>query len=248
MRSLFIIFLCVFSFHSQAEILGTKESLFFQRDADNAGKTPDQIHEESIQTYKELLTADINANQHHSLSIVDEGKRTFITEDEARAVYEALITNPVVSSNANKKNYDPQGTTGFCFGRAMFVHLYLASSGLHRASVKKAFVFGSMDGGVWGWHVATTVRSQDPKTKAIKWLVIDSEVGKVIELLDWYEYWRNGSSDDKKLRLFITEAGRFGATPSKYDEDGISGYYYNDYFKDMMSWFDTEFEATLFKK
>ena len=63
----------------------------------------------------------------------------------------------------------------------MFVNLYLASSGLNRASIKKAFVLGSMDGGVWGWHVAAIVKSQDSKTKQTKWVVIDSEIGRVIE-------------------------------------------------------------------
>ena len=246
MKSLAILFLCLLSLSSQAKILGTQESLFEQRDNDNYNKSPEEIYNESLQTYRDFIKTDLQELQHNSVKATDEGKTDYITLTQAKKVYAALISNPVVSSNSAKKNYDPYARTGFCFGRAMFVNLYLAQSGLSRASIKKVFILGSMDGGVWGWHVATTVKSRDSRTNKLKWLVIDSEVGKVVELVEWYNYWRNGSSDDKKLRLYITEAGRFGATPSRYDEDGIKGAYYNDYFNDMMSWFNRDFKADLF--
>lgn len=37
--------------------------------------------------------------------------------------------------------------------------------------------------------------------------------------------------------LYIAEAGKFGAGSSRYDEQGLSDPFYNNYFIDMRNWF-----------
>lgn len=252
MKSLLFLFLFVLSINSyartyKAQILGTQESLFEERNADNEGKTSDQIYKESIDMYKAFVNGELDKEQHQSIAIKDADKATTITMTEANTVYKAINKNPVVSTMKAKKDYDPSKRTGFCFGRAMFGNLYMATSGLNRDSMKKVFILGSMDGGTWGWHVAIAAKGTIGNSKKIQWLVIDPEVGKVVELREWYDFWRNGSSDDGTLRLYITDAGRFGASPSQYDQNGLSDPFYNSYFDDMMTWFEQDFKQEILK-
>jgi hypothetical protein len=146
------------------------------------------------------------------------------------------MSNPVVSLDKYSK-YDPNNKgIGFCFGRAMFLNVYLTMAKFNRSNMKKAFIVGSMSKGSWAWHVTTIVQSQDRSGKEI-WLALDPVVGKVLEVKAWYKYWQP-SSDDGKLRLYIAEAAKLSANPSAYDERGLSDKYYNNYFIDMMKWFD----------
>ena len=146
--------------------------------------------------------------------------------------------NFVVSLYQYEK-YDPknQGIV-FCFGRAMFVHLELAMRNLDRDSIKKAFVVGPMstgDGNSWGWHVTTIAQSEDAQGNEI-WLALDPVTG-LKTLDDWYEEMYNYFSTDKKLKIYVTEAGKFGPSPGFYNHIGLENEFYNSYFTDL----DVEF-------
>ena len=66
-----------------------------------------------------------------------------------------------------------------------------------------------------------------------------------MEVTAWYNYWRDSSSDDKKLRLYISSAGKFGPGAfSIYDEEGMNASYYNEYFSDMLQWFNKGFKKS----
>jgi hypothetical protein len=139
--------------------------------------------------------------------------------------------------------YDPKNEgIGFCFGRAMFIHLELAQFRFDRDSVKKAFVVGPMstgDGGSWGWHVTTIVKSWDARSKKQIWYALDPVVGRRVTLEQWYNTMRSDFSTDKRLKIYITDPGRFGIYPSKYDETHLANRFYNNYFRDMMKWFES---------
>ena len=110
--------------------------------------------------------------------------------------------------------------------------------GLDRDSVKKAIVVGPMVGGQWGWHVTTIVQSKDIFGKKI-WSALDPIMPQAVTLTEWYQIWKLQSSD-QMLRLYITESGRIGPTPSYYSHDALEDPFYNGYFIDMMEWFEKE--------
>jgi hypothetical protein len=236
MKAFLVVFLCVLSLNAQSEILNANDNIFARRDQDNYGKTPTEIMDESIDNYENFVDMDVNADKFSKTALNDADKPTILSMDDAETALNAAETNPVVSLHSYSK-YDPEDKgIGFCFGRAMFVNLYLAMNGFSRANIKKAFVIGPMSNGAWGWHVSTIVQSKTASGKEI-WLAIDPVAGRIMEVQQWYKHWRK-ESDDKKLRLYITEAGKFGpGSYSKYDENAISDDFYNKYFIDMMKWF-----------
>jgi hypothetical protein len=229
----------IFALAAQAQIVKrSTEDLFALRDRDNRGKTPAQIHRESIAQYDAFVALDMNTRQHSPVWWqADAHKPTRITRAQANRTMRAAEQNPVVALYAYSK-YDPQDSgIGFCFGRAMFVDLYLAMNGVNRSNIKKAFIIGPMSNGGWAWHVTTIVESRDNRGNEI-WLAIDPVAERVMEVKEWYNYWYNSASDDKRLRLYITESGKFGAgRNSRYDELSIASNFYNNYFTDMMAWF-----------
>lgn len=219
---------------ASAQISRAMTDFFSQANYDNYRKTPKQVSDESIANYERFVALDVNSPAQTNYSVLDAKKPKALSRANAEKVLRAAEANPVVSLNQYHK-YDPQNQgIGFCFGRAMFVNLYLAQAGFGRANMKKAFVVGPMSGGAWGWHVSTIVQSSHAGKEI--WLAIDPVAGKVMEVKAWYKYWQ-GSSDDGKLRLYIADAGKFGAGSSKYDEQAMRGTFYNNYFKDMMEWF-----------
>lgn len=231
------VFLCVSLAHAQ--IVENRVDLFSRRDMDTRNRTPEQIHADNLS----LITRFTNMNvDDRNGRMVDYEKAKYIRFNDAAKVLNASEANPVVSLSKTRK-YDPQNKgIGFCFGRAMFVHIELIYRGLDRDSIKKAIVVGSMGKGTWGWHVTTIAQSKDRSGRE-QWLAIDPVAGRVMPLQDWYNYWRNGDSDDKKLKLYIAENTRFGAGASWYDDNGIRDPFYNNYFIDLMRWFEDQSKA-----
>lgn len=212
------------------------DDLFRLNASMNLGKTGAQITKESNDNYARFVALNVNSPALTNYSVLDADKVKTITIDQAELALDAAMRNDVVSLDKYSKYDKDNKGIGFCFGRAMFVNLYLAINGVHRANIKKAFVVGPMSRGSWAWHVTTIVQSKDRAGKE-SWLAIDPVMGYVVTVQEWYAHWQK-SSDDGKLRLFIAEAGKFGAGASRYDERGISNPFYNNYFTDMMKWFE----------
>lgn len=236
MKNLFLLFSLSFAFVAQSQVIRPMDDLLSRVSRDNQGKTAAMITRESIMNYDKFVAADVNDPRNTPYSLLDERKPTSLPTEKAVTALKAAMNNEVVSLDHYEKYDKLNKGIGFCFGRAMFVNLYLVMGGFNRANIKKAFVVGPMSKGAWGWHVTTIVQSKN-KSGQETWLAIDPIHYRVMEVKDWYKA-QLGMSDDGKLRLYIAEAGKFGAGSSRYDERGISDPFYNNYFTDMMSWFN----------
>ena len=236
MKNLFVLITLFSAFTAQAQIRRASDNLFNLYQQDIAGKTPAVIQKESWDNYDKFVALDVNGQNMTNYYFQDQNKKTSLTMTKATKVLEAAKANDVVSLHKYHK-YDPANKgIGFCFGRAMFVNLYLVMNKFHRANIKKAFVVGPMSSGSWGWHITTIVQSKNTHGKEI-WLAIDPVVGKVVNVKDWYKEMITNFSDNGKLKLYIADAGKFGAGNSRYDEQGLSDPFYNNYFTDMVNWF-----------
>lgn len=236
MKNLLLLSVLLFTVSVKAQIRSPMDNLFNAYQSDIAGKTKEAIQKKSWENYERFVAVDVNSEKLTNYYFVDQNKKKTLTKLKAERVLTAASENSVVTMHKSHK-YDPDNKgIGFCFGRAMFVNLYLAINGLHRANIKKALVVGPMSGGAWGWHVTTIVESRNSNGKEI-WLTIDPVVGKVIDVKEWYKLMLNSFSDNGKLVLYIAEAGKFGAGSSRYDEKSLSDPFYNNYFIDMRNWF-----------
>jgi hypothetical protein len=231
---------------THAQLVDNDEGLFELAARDTRGVQTAAIHADNLADLQRFISFDVlSMNTDRG---VDAAKPKFLHTADAAEALRTVEANPVVSLYSYNK-YDPRNEgIGFCFGRAMFIHLELLQRGLDRRAVQKAFVVGHMqtpDGGQWGWHVTTIAQSKNAQGKEI-WLAIDPIVGRVIEVSEWYKLMRDSYSTDKKLKLYITHGTRFGPR-GVYDEEQIRNAFYNNYFTDMMKWFDKESRAGRYK-
>lgn len=224
---------------AQAKLYSTKENLFYEAQYDTYSKSTAQINQDNLKHIREFIADDYNNE------IRDYGEAQNLPRYVARDVIRVAERNPVVGLWAYSK-YDPKDQgIGFCFGRAMFTHIELAFRDFDRDYIKKAFVVGSMstgDGNSWGWHVTTIAQSRDSEGNEI-WLAIDPVTG-VKTLREWYQEMYTNFSTDKKLKIYVTEAGRFGPSAgSAYNQGVVTEEFYNEYFKDMLNWFDENYKV-----
>jgi hypothetical protein len=230
-----------------AQIYSANVDLYDQYDRDTWRKSSRQVVKESLDEYARFMQIDVHRNHIHAAR--DFNKPKNLGPRDAALVLRETERNPVVSMYMNDK-YDPnEEGIGFCFGRAMFVNMYLAMKGFHRGSMLKAFVVGPMKTGdiTWGWHVTTIAQSIDAQTGKKIWIAIDPILDTVTEVTAWYKEMRRLSSDGK-LRLYITDVAKFHIGPSRYDETHLSIPWYNNYFNDMLRWFEKEArQGTRFK-
>lgn len=234
-RFSFLFFVVLFSATSlQAKIWSEKVNLMNQQYIDTYYKTPEQIDASNREHLKQFIDIEVEGRSDIRINNVDADDAKFLNPRIARDVLRVLDYHPVVSLyNYNK--YDPKNQgIGFCFGRAMFVHLELAMRNLDRDSIKKAFVVGPMstgDGNSWGWHVTTIAQSKDRNGNEI-WLALDPVTG-LKTLKQWYEEMYEYFSTDKRLKIYVTEAGKFGPSPGFYSHPQLEHEFYNNYFNDL---------------
>jgi hypothetical protein len=223
---------------ASAQLFRPLDNLDAIYDYDVRGRSAKDVQALSIRQYQDFIALDINSQQFNPHFNRDDKKAQFMTKSTAEKALQAALYNPVVNLYMTQK-YDPDNRgIGFCFGRAMFIDLYLSINNFNRGSIKKAFVVGPMRTGssTWAWHVTTIVQSKDRSGKEI-WLAIDPIMDKVMEITAWYKETLKLSTDGK-LRLYITEAGKFAQIPTRYDYQTFNHPYYNNYFRDMLQWFE----------
>lgn len=153
-----------------------------------------------------------------------------LSRTELDALYLKASTNPV-ADYANVKRYDPKGNIGFCFGRAMNVHLEALRAGVAQENVKKVWAVGTMKANniLWQHHVATMVRGEDKL-----WYVLDPEYNKVLSLRDWMKEVKQMDTNGK-LMFYATDAGRWGVYDSSgYLASTLKDPFYNNYFEDLL--------------
>ncbi len=105
---------------------------------------------------------------------------------------------------AKLAKYDPTGIIGFCFGRAMAVHLLARRMGLSETSVRKLFIVGdlrSAEAPEWRFHVTTLVRGA-----AGRWYAIDPILEGPLPVEDWIARVQGTWDKQKKARLYLTPA------------------------------------------
>lgn len=102
--------------------------------------------------------------------IVEESPQTLstLTQEQLARVLTHVSEHPVASL-ASLPRYDHQPTgignreIGFCFGRAMAVHLTARRMGLFEDSIRKIFLAGDLKNGTirWRFHMATLLKGDD---------------------------------------------------------------------------------------
>lgn len=189
----------------------------------NNNLTPAQVDAQNKQA-----VLDLKAEKIESIP----GRLDAITKEQAHAVLEELLKNPVAGP-AGRKKYDADGARGFCFGRAAFVHLELIARGVNKRALRKLFAVGPMNTGTinWQFHVTTIVPGKDGK-----WLTIDPVIGSIVDIDAWMKQISSYSTD-KKLKFYITGAAKMGASSPKYSPVNFKNEFYNGYFIDLMAWF-----------
>ncbi|OQW52795.1 MAG: hypothetical protein A4S09_08095 [Proteobacteria bacterium SG_bin7] len=183
------------------------------------------------QTKKDSLQVQADSFSEMEQLLKKESSRDGVTPKQADRIYRMILNHPVISPHMEPL-YDPEDNVGFCFGRAMFVHLELLGRGVNRGDIRKAFVVGPLHAEDinWSFHVATTVKGSDGK-----WWVIDSPpFGEgVMELTDWYRHQLKFSKDGR-LRLYLANPQQFTPTSLKYSREILSSPSYRNYFEEML--------------
>jgi hypothetical protein len=121
--------------------------------------------------------------------------------DLLRVLFQAVSANKVASLD-RLPYYDPSGDIGFCFGRAMAVHLIASRMGIKRESAGKAFIVGDLKSGQateWRFHVAAVIRGTDGA-----WYAVDPILSGPMPLKEWIKTVREVWDKDTKAKIYIT--------------------------------------------
>lgn len=136
------------------------------------------------------------------------GKTHYVTMEEAQTILDSIENSKV---NRDHYCYDPDNTTGFCFGRAIIGHMEALARNVHPEAIKKIWIAGDMK--QWGHHVAPMVKGEEG------WLVLDTNIGKPVSTEEWQKFYRPFKAPKaKEVMVFVTQAGRFGP----YDSEAYS--------------------------
>ncbi len=133
-----------------------------------------------------------------------------LSSEKIKSLYSEAVNHPIAKiSEENLKKYDPNGIIGFCFGRAMAVHLLARKMGLAPTSIKKFFVIGDLRSGresEWRFHVTTLVLNENRE-----WIAVDPIMRGPMPLRDWVKYvqrvWDSWQGSPKaKFYVVTTDA------------------------------------------
>ncbi len=157
----------------------------------------------------------------------------------------ATFNHPVVGYEQVTKYSRENEEMGYCFGRAMYIHLTLLKMGLQKESIQKIWAVGPMKSTSspeisWGYHVATIAFSKEEG-----WIVLDANEANPLKVEDWMNAF-TPLSLDQKLRFYITDANKQALYTDKYSpyllglnlsrEDD----WFKNYFVDMLASVRTE--------
>jgi hypothetical protein len=129
-------------------------------------------------------------------------------------IYQKTATHPVTSIQS-LSHYDPNGFIGFCFGRALTVHLLARSYGLSAPKIQKLFAIGDLKSstdlqGNWRFHVVTVLPSSNGDWYALDPIFYVKNRGIPQTLSQWIQDIRSGwdswHGEPPKARFYLTPA------------------------------------------
>ena len=193
------------------------------------------LNESQVQALNKKMIQDLR--DYWPLS--NDKRAQSMSSRDAQNLLNAARGHAVVGFQGDQRYQRPDSDTGFCFGRATYIHLTALKMGLQKESVLKIWAVGPMKSSLnseitWGYHVAALVY-----TKEGGWLVIDPNT----YMPQSFEHWMgqmSQQSTDQRLRFYVTEAEKFSLYAGKYPRFlmGLDHAHEQDFFKgyfvDMM--------------
>ncbi|OFZ78945.1 MAG: hypothetical protein A3K03_06435 [Bdellovibrionales bacterium RIFOXYD1_FULL_44_7] len=143
------------------------------------------------------------------------------------------VTHHPVAGLYHLDKYDPTGSMGFCFGRAMTAHLESLYRGICQTSIMKMWALGDLRTGdhKWRYHVTTIVKGPG-KT----WWAIDPIMYRVLTVEEWYKEMK-AFDYDGMMKIYITAAKKFGPSTDKYHNSELLDPIFNQYFRDLLKYY-----------
>ena len=186
------------------------------------------IQAKNIEALSEFSTSSMNFDPFDPQS-------TLPSKSQAQKILKELRSNPVIGDTA-QGHYDATAETGFCFGRAAFVHFALLKLGVKPEHISKIFVMGGLyrDGTGWDYHVATAALGAEGQ-----WWVIDSLVDDVLPLQAWMQQvskW-DGNRINPRIRYYFTAATKFQPIYGTYEAPRLRSPIYKGYFENLAAWY-----------
>mgnify|MGYP001552327170 CR=1 FL=1 len=149
----------------------------------------------------------------------------------AASVWEKVRENPVARLD-NVRSYPQGNQVGYCFGRAMLVHLRLLQAGVPQKDIAKIFTLGDLLVGqeLWRFHVAVMVR--DPR---FGFVVVDPLQNKVLAIGKWLDVNRDYGVKRpySRVRFFVTDPRKFVPGLGRYDLEQLQNPALKPYFEDL---------------
>jgi hypothetical protein len=196
---------------------------------DIRGKSDIRIMAENRETLKVL---------HETIPPQNPRRSQAISINVAYDILEVVNKHPVVGRGARERYKRDGVEIGYCFGRAMYIHLLLLKMGVQKESIRKVWAVGptrTPDPNVnWGHHISIMVF-----TKEKGWVTIDTNEVKPQAIQSWSSTYFE-KSIDKLLKLYITEPEKFGIETAKYNPVNLGfkldreSDWYRHYFVDML--------------
>lgn len=165
--------------------------------------------------------------------------------DTARAqrMLDIVLDHPTIGLRNDDVYMRPNEEMGFCFGRAMYLHLLALKLGVQKESIKKIWAVGPMEsdspGISWGYHVGLLIFSKEG------WIVLDPNMGRWYRIHEWIDTFSK-KSQDGRIRFYATEPDKFGLYSGKYSryilgsDLTITEDWFRHYFVDMIAATRTE--------
>ena len=129
-------------------------------------------------------------------------RKNSMKPEEREKLYRFLSENEVACIGALTK-YDPMKIIGFCFGRAMAVHLKALQMGLNPESIKKIFIIGDLKSNgmtQYRFHVATTIKGNDGD-----WYAFDTTKDIGLKTAgEWVSECRRLWDPECKAKIYLT--------------------------------------------
>lgn len=203
--------------------------------ADIRGKSDIRINAENRDTLNAL---------HATVPPKNLRKAQAVSINIAYDILEIVEKHPVVGRGA-RELYKRDGVEiGYCFGRAMYIHLLLLKMGVQKESIRKIWSVGptrTSDPNLnWGHHVSILVF-----TKEKGWVTLDTNEIKPQAVRSWTDTYYDRSID-KLMKFYLTEPEKFGLETAKYNPINLGAKlsrekdWYQNYFVDMLKAVRTE--------